>query len=158
MIICFNCPPRTKQALDTLIEHDQYRDYAEAISAAVMNLVVLQGELSSTGVVVIDSDEPNPSDTIMRSVKNKGRLQEPYRRFDSLKDESSKLPALRTERSVHIPNLFRLGSVCDLPPQLASLPEDNQSSEEEVTLDRWIFGQYNKLLPAKASVRALKNL
>jgi len=41
---------------------------------------------------------------------------------------------------------------------LASPPGDVWILRQEVPLERWIFGQYNKLLPAKASCRALVHL
>ena len=41
---------------------------------------------------------------------------------------------------------------------LASLPDDVWAHGASVPLDRWVFGQYNKLLPAKVSGRALARL
>jgi hypothetical protein len=40
----------------------------------------------------------------------------------------------------------------------APLPNDTFVTGQEVPVDRWIFGQHNKLLPAKATCRALANL
>jgi hypothetical protein len=40
----------------------------------------------------------------------------------------------------------------------AALPNDAFTRGQRITVDRWIFGQHNKLLPLKASIRALANL
>jgi Arc/MetJ-type ribon-helix-helix transcriptional regulator len=61
---------------------------------------------------------------------------------------SPSLPAVSTGLE-----LSRLGGSppCPLP---GAVPED-LSSEQPITVDHWIFGQYNRLLPAKVSLRAL---
>jgi hypothetical protein len=41
------------------------------------------------------------------------------------------------------------------PGTTAPLPADEFAIAKEVPLERWVFGQYNRLLPAKASCRAL---
>jgi hypothetical protein len=38
------------------------------------------------------------------------------------------------------------------------MPDDIWAVGQEIPLDRWVFGQYNRLLPAKASCRALAHL
>jgi hypothetical protein len=38
------------------------------------------------------------------------------------------------------------------------LPTDSFATGQEVSVDQWIFGQHNKLLPVKATCRALANL
>jgi hypothetical protein len=39
-----------------------------------------------------------------------------------------------------------------------SFPNDSFAVGQDVPVDRWIFGQHNKLLPVKATCRALANL
>jgi len=63
-----------------------------------------------------------------------------------------------TNMSIVVPELFLLAGLSDLHPQVASLPADVWVEGQEIPLDRWLFGQYNKLLPAKASCRALAHL
>jgi hypothetical protein len=58
---------------------------------------------------------------------------------------------------VRIPELFESEGLDRLtPPKLEIPPIENTT--ETFTLDRWVFGQYNKLLPAKANCRALIRL
>jgi hypothetical protein len=54
--------------------------------------------------------------------------------------------------------VFRLDGISGSPPSLADLPDDIWAIRQEIPLDRWFFGQYNRLLPAKASCRALAHL
>lgn len=159
MIVCFECAPRTKLLLDSLLGSGQYRDYSEVISLALDNLSVLQNELSSKGVLTLESENelmslhtrsgtdpvPKQSDTLPRSNKR-----------DSEKIDLQP-EALLTEGSASIPSLFLLDGIGDLS-SLASLPEDVWTMKQEVPLERWIFGQYNKFLPAKVSCRALAHL
>lgn len=59
--------------------------------------------------------------------------------------------------SVHsVPSVFRLPSGSEL--KVAALPGDDFAIGHDVPVDRWIFGQHNKLLPVKASCRALANI
>lgn len=160
MIICFECTPRTKILLDSLLDSGQYRDYSELISLALDNLSVLQNELSSKGALTFESenelkslptrlrtdDEPKQSDALPPS--NKQRSEKTY-----LQSE-----ALLTEGLASIPNLFLLDGIGELSSSLASPPPDVWTMKQEVPLERWIFGQYNKFLPAKVSCRALAHL
>jgi hypothetical protein len=59
---------------------------------------------------------------------------------------------------MRIPDLFLLdGKVSSSIPVIRQ-PADLWARGQDIPLERWIFGQYNKLLPAKASCRALANL
>jgi hypothetical protein len=57
-----------------------------------------------------------------------------------------------------IPKIFLLDRDNKVEVDLAPLPNDAFVAGMEITADRWIFGQHNKLLPVKANVRALLNL
>lgn len=59
--------------------------------------------------------------------------------------------------SVHsVSSVFRLPSGGE--PKFAALPSDDFAIGDEIPVDRWIFGQHNKLLPVKATCRALANI
>jgi hypothetical protein len=59
--------------------------------------------------------------------------------------------------SVHsVPSVFRLPSGGE--PKFAIPPGDDFTIGQDIPVDRWIFGQHNKLLPVKASCRALANI
>lgn len=147
MIVCFNCSTETKRALDFLIESGQYKDYNEAISLAIKNLAILQEEVLKSGGVVIGADtEANPranERTVSYSAQGLGT---PSQEFNL------------TAESPVVPAIFHLDGLTDSPPHFAELPDDIWAIGQEIPTSRWVFGQYNRLLPAKASCRALARL
>lgn len=158
MIICFECSPRIKTLLDSIVESEQYEDYSEAIASAVENLSVLQGELSRKGALVIGAEEsqPTPARSRVKSVKAKKAVRGSKKA--NTDKGTSRSNAFLASDSTHIPEPFLLDGIGESPASPASLPNDDWTKGQEVSLDRWIFGQYNKLLPAKASCRALAHL
>jgi hypothetical protein len=69
-------------------------------------------------------------------------------------------PASSSPRMVTaVPALFRIEGFPQEPPAgLAELPGDMWAPGQVIPLDRWVLGQFNRLLPAKANVRALMHL
>ena len=159
MIVCFECAPRTKILLDSLMESEQYRDYSEVISLAVGNLNVLQNELSSKGVLTLESESELIS--LQTRLRTDHVQDQNYELLDSKNQDSKRTEpqseAISKESSASIPGLFLLDGIDELA-SLASPPADVWTVKQEVPLERWIFGQYNKFLPAKVSCRALAHL
>lgn len=160
MIVCFECAPRTKTLLDSLLDSGQYRNYSEVISLALDNLSVLQNELSSKDVLTLESQNELVSlhtrlGTDQASKQN-DRLSVPNEQENERTDPQPE--ALSTENSASVPSLFMLDGIDDLSSSLASPPADVWTVKQEVPMERWIFGQYNKFLPAKVSCRALTHL
>ncbi len=151
MIICFNCSPETKEYLDSVLESGQYKDYGEAISFAVMNLAVIQGEVVKTGSVVMGSDAQSTSSPYQMAVPTKRASDTPG---PGKTHENPRAAA----KSLSVPAVFHLDFLADSPPPFAEPPDDIWAIGQEIPLDRWVFGQYNKLLPAKASCRALAHM
>jgi hypothetical protein len=144
MIICFNCSREMKKTLDYLLESGQYKDYAEVISSAVENLAILQGELAHQGAIVIETVD---SGTVqITSPPNKPT------------EENSRLIVSATDKVFRLPEIFLMKGIENPPTTFAPLPNDNWNSGQDIPLDRWVFGQYNKLLPAKVNCRALAHL
>lgn len=56
---------------------------------------------------------------------------------------------------VSIPDIFRSPELHEPTSDFAPMANDSFTVGQTVPTDRWIFGQHNKLLPLKASVRAL---
>jgi hypothetical protein len=147
MIVCFNCSSKTKRTLDSLLESGHYRDYSEVISLAISNLAVLQDEVAKSGGLVIGTE-------------TKASL-EPDKDSDQCNGQTARQPIQKRNRKaepVRIPTIFQLDGFTDSPPILADFPDDIWTIGQEIPLDRWVFGQYNRLLPAKASCRALAHL
>lgn len=144
MIICFNCQEETKMLLDALVDDGHYRDYAEAIAGAVANLHVLQREIGDAGAIVVDAN---------------GNADRHGANEKAERDTGGPSPA--TAARAHgdgVPDVFRLGDLGDRPDRLADAPLDGRATGGAIPLDQWLFGQYNKLFPAKASCRALARL
>ena len=141
MIICFNCNDKVKSIIDTLIKTGQYSDYAGAIQAALENLVLLHEQLDGKSHIILDN---NSKETESIS---------PFYSFAS----SRSFPQ-HEQKSFMVPEAFR-SPECDTDSFLhVSEPEDNYNRGQAIAIDKWIFGQYNTLLPAKTSCRALAHL
>jgi hypothetical protein len=158
MIICFNCSAETKKLLDSLLETGQYSDYAEAISVAVANQVILQGQIQDNGALVINENGSSVSQ-LVNLPSPSGREKEEVLGVppSSSKLKKSNFKSLLIKQAIEIPSIFHLNglNVKKVPASVASLPSDFWVNGQTVPLDRWLFGQYNKLLPAKANCRAL---
>lgn len=148
MIVCFNCDRETKKTLDLLIEKGKYNDYAEVISVAVSNLAILESEIGEKGVAIFTDNSAKIHDSSTQRSKQKP-MAEARMRYSHRK----------TGDSLGIPSIFSLKPDLEALSYVPSkLPLDYWRPNQEVPLDRWLFGQYNKLLPVKASSRALANL
>jgi len=170
MIICFNCSSDTKTSLDDLMATGQYKDYSEAISAGVANQLLLHGQIGEDGTLVLggsvttsvgrqDSGPSSAATPGSRRRKPRGRSRRPsggLARRRTIPDAvSHELDGERGE----VPDIFRLDGIRSSRPRRFADPLDDQWVEgQDVPLDQWIFGQFNKLLPAKASCRALAQL
>ena len=155
MIVCFECSPRTKSLLDSMVTSEQYRDYSEAISLALDNLNVLQNELSGRESLVIEPAK------VLRSLNSHSENVKVSKdqRLQRMSERSRKqLPTTPLKNiPIKIPSIFLLDDLKE-PLSFASPPGDVWVPGQEVPLERWIFGQYNKLLPTKVSCRALAHL
>src|SRR5207249_3298847 len=72
-------------------------------------------------------------------------------------DERTALATNLTSALPRIHEIFRMEELKNPPVSFAIPPTDPWSSKT-VPIEKWILGQYNRLLPAKASCRALANL
>lgn len=160
MIICFKCSQRTKTLLDRIVESEQYLDYGDAISSAVENLVAIQEELLTSKTLVIQHDGHTALTDELREQTNQ-LFPSPAddRRGQSIEfDQHAKRAVDASERSIRVPDLFTLNVQAASSIPVTVQPTDTWGKGQNVPLERWMFGQYNKLLPAKASCRALANL
>ncbi len=131
MIVCFECPDALKRDLDKLIESGACRDYSEFILLAVSNQMLLHRQIGGSVLVHTASA-----------------------RTDSRPAQNSSQAEMNGGRN----DLFRLPTDKGKKPHLVQGVDDVFDADEIVPPERWIFGQYNRLLPAKATCRALANL
>ena len=145
MVICFDCSIETKQYLDDLVAEGQYRDYSEAIRVAVANQILLHRKVGKDGSVVVRENTP----------RSGGEISMPKRR------QSSQVVGVDyTNRKLieaKIPDIFRIPSISS-DHEFAPISNDAWSESTGVPVEQWVFGQYNKLFPAKASCRAIANI
>jgi hypothetical protein len=165
MIVCFRCTAETRQDLDQLLASGSYRDYADAISAAVRTLLVMEQEVAENGAIVIGGTAAVPNAgaaTPDRPVSDANGLEKASRkpgRNGSPKKLKPAQLAPPIAESPCVPQLFLLeGFPHKEPAGLAELPPDLWSDGQTIPLDRWVLGQYNRLLPAKVNARALVRL
>lgn len=143
MVICFDCDSKTKAALDELLASDQFRDYSEVISTAIANLALLRARIPRSGSAVIADAEQQ------------------LRRVDvGANAQAGVVGAVGASASTEqrVPALFRLDHLPTTPPVFGKIVIERWEREPKIPLNKWIFGQYNKLLPAKATCRALAHL
>lgn len=146
--------------LDSLVESEQYKDYSETITSALENLALLQSELSNKQALIVESKNNSAS---VRSRPKSGKSVEQSKGTQRAKKANAKSKGLGSRASLpntptQVPKIFLLDDIGDEPSSFASLPHDVWAEGQKVPLERWIFGQYNRLLPAKASCRALARL
>jgi Arc/MetJ-type ribon-helix-helix transcriptional regulator len=156
MIICFECSRETKDALDRLVKTGQYKDYSEAISFAIENLSILQGEIAKNGALVIGQSDPVESSVLDPAPTSRHAAKSQLLESHALRRPRTK--GNQSKESVGISEIFLLDRIEGPLPSLAGLPSDVWIHGQNIPIDRWIFGQYNKLLPAKVNCRALAHL
>lgn len=150
MIICFNCGLRTKEIMDKLISDGLYTDYAEIIEVAVSNLSVLEFEVQRRGAISLSRNDP--------VIRDGGSPEyEPAKGTDfQFISGHRDLPS--SEESISIPSLFSLRGIETARYYPINMPDDRWLKGQDVPISRWVFGQYNRLLPAKVNTRALAHL
>lgn len=145
--------------LERLVESEQYNDYAEAISSALENLVVLENELSGKGALIIESRDESVS---LRAQPKSGKASKRGKMAPRIKGVSAKknsqLQTFPRNIPTQVPEIFHSDKSGKPSLSLANPPGDVWAIGQEIPLERWIFGQYNRLLPVKASCRALAHL
>lgn len=144
MIICIEVTQRTKNDLESLLEIGGYRDYSEAVSVAVANQLLLHGSKATQHEIVIE-----------RTSKQEAR-KTPRPKLD-VGVPANAAPASPGPVKA-VPDMFVALDKGAKPTSFAPFPNDLFAIGQEVPADRWIFGQHNKLLPVKATCRALARL
>ncbi|HEY1580522.1 MAG TPA: hypothetical protein VGF82_25960 [Terracidiphilus sp.] len=143
MVICIEIEQRTKNELDHLLKVGDYKDYSQAVAIAISNQVLLQRQVAPTGNSLIVAGDASP--------QGKGN-------FQSRLDEAPPKQDMAEATTTSIPAIFLLPTQKLTNCEAAPLPNDVFVAGQEVPVDRWIFGQHNKILPVKASCRALAAL
>jgi Arc/MetJ-type ribon-helix-helix transcriptional regulator len=142
MVICVEIDAKTKEDLDKLVLQGGFQSYSEAIAVALKNQLLLQRQVGESKSVVIGAEQDG--DRISKAPTTGPR------RLKSEADGRS-LP-------LEVPSLFALSTTPNLGLIPSPIPDRDENNSISVTVDRWIFGQFNRLLPAKANCRGLAAL
>lgn len=137
IVICVELSERSKTELDQLVAQGNYKNYSEAASVAIANQVILQRRAAGSGAFVLGPESVDPSSP------------------RETKPPMASSPTPLSKRLVAVPQGFTLSVAAECQSEPAELPDDVFSRGSKVSVDRWFFGQHNKLLPVKASCRAL---
>lgn len=139
MIICFDCSSVTKAELDELLQSGDW-NLNEIITVAIGNLAVLHRRVGRGGALVLDGTEASADGV-------------------SASGDDSSVGVQRSEgmgtKSAVAQDLL---PPTEPPSRFASLPDDKWGKGQPVPIDRWVFGQYNRLLPAKVNCRILAHM
>lgn len=142
MVICFDATSEAKRALDALLATGQFQDTSEAVSMALVNYEVLQRSVSRGASTV------QPQSTSSRAEKSRPVAHSGF----------TSASAKPTSLGPQVPELLFLNSSNADGIKLASLSHPDADSPTDLPPAKWLFGQYNKFLPAKVSCRGLLNL
>jgi hypothetical protein len=134
MVICFECSRETKDLLDRLRARSDARDYGELIHHAISAYELLVNEVGDSGSLVLGGDHV-PRSVAVPGAKGSHRSQPTVSAVQKIPSTFS----LPSERRDGVP----------LQPAEIAWP---------VPAEGWLFGQLNRILPVKASCRAVANL
>ena len=132
MVICFEISERTKKELDQLLDSGDFSDYSEVVTVAVANQLVLQEQSSSSESTMIDRAAGTVTSRLAKVV--------------------------RPKREMGVPSFFTRNVIAESNIRPIAPSGDVFVVGEAVPVDRWIFGQHNKLFTVKASCRGLARL
>jgi hypothetical protein len=145
MVICFNIDSGAKIALDNLVNSGLYRDVSEAICVSLINYDVIQREAQHDGRVEISrADLFDDKSPLVHGTNARPPTLRPTKAE----------PAVRGQT---IPDIFRFPKNAVTTDQFPPTAEDPRKTEV-IGPKHWLFGQYNKLLPVKVTLRGLLNL
>jgi hypothetical protein len=136
MLLYIRIDERLKGQVDKLVESGKYDSFNSAALAALQNLVVAEEDSSSIASAIVKQESqavaPAPTDT-----------------------RKSTPPQTRTA----LPNFLILPKNLKFPQKLiAPFPADLFQHGQRVPIERWIFGQQNRVLPLKINARVFIRL
>ena len=161
VVICFSAPPDVRRHLEDLVATGDYTDFSDVLSTAVRNLAVLHADLADRRAIVVDGErvvskvEPGSRHATRRSAT---RPQHKRKGATPPIPTSSVSKVAPPPADVAKPALLERMDFHPQAEHIAPFPDDLWGPTQQVPVDRWLFGQYNRLLPAKAAIRALANI
>lgn len=173
MIISFRCPPKLKEQIDGLITEGLYPDFSSFCVAAIENQLLLEeaaGAKETGKEIGVNSKRSLKGGLFPRESSKKKPPLGHRANVDVVKSSAPSDLSLAIDEHLPItenrkpevdndspiPLDLRLARLNGKPPfALPSMLADVFQADQIVPIERWLFGQYNRLLPAKVSIRAL---
>jgi len=155
MILSFRCSPTLKQKIDSLIEKGLYPDFSAFCEVALENQLLLE-ESGSEGRASVSPQQSAPHNKPGGSATPRKNVVAPLVRPKMIESAPTKSTLTVQATTDGLPeDLLRDRTDGNAPFALPDPSPDLFGAGQGVPVDRWLFGQYNRLLPAKVSVRAL---
>jgi Arc/MetJ-type ribon-helix-helix transcriptional regulator len=173
MLAYFNLKRENKRRLDEMVEGGRFENYGEAINAAIEHLHQLDKQVQrNKGLLIVGEEDGNEKSGISSSVSGEPtdetsveldggteemgdeRLERPSQRRLVQADEGTR--ALHLDPA-SIPDLMERPSPEQKPSSDLAAPPTEETLKGPVAPKNWIFGQFNRFLPLKATARVLSN-
>jgi hypothetical protein len=155
MLLTFRCPPDVKERVNELIKSGLYPDFSAFCLAAIENQLLLEETHAKHEGMAESQESQEEIRTPKIPAGDAQRLSSLglAERLQLLLPRDSDLALGKGESIRQELALERLDA--EPPLQLPAGHSDLFKTGEWVPIDRWLFGQYNRLLPAKIAMRAL---
>lgn len=157
MIISFRCQPELKKRIDGVIGRGLYADMSSFCETAVENQLLLEKE-GHAQQKITERSSRRPSSQ-KDGAKRRSQKKQPGLGDDSGVSggtEEKTSDSLEGYAGGNVPDELQRRNL----PQRCPFEVDHRFADiyhkgDSVPIDRWLFGQYNRMLPAKVSCRAL---
>jgi Arc/MetJ-type ribon-helix-helix transcriptional regulator len=152
MIISFRCPPRLQEKIEKLIESGSYQDLSSFCTAAIENLLLLEEHMPQSQGERVPTKQPKTAPARRPKDRVAHTAPEPA-------GSPNMTPSEARANDLAFPvELAAFDQNSKLPFTLPVAVADLFKVNDRVPVDRWLFGQYNRIFPAKVTLRALSNV
>lgn len=154
MIVSFRCTPDLKDRVDELVQSGVYDDFSTFCVAAIENQLLLEAEHADGEGVATKLPSKRRARPTARSAAGSASA------LAMLELASPSSPGGRPNdeavTEIGVPSLLKRDRLNEKPPfMLPAMFADVFDGADRVPVDRWLFGQYNRIFPVKVSTRAL---
>ena len=148
MLLYVRISEALKAKVDELVARGHYSDLSAAVSVALENLILAEQEHADSAKPL--AHRGNIQDEVPTPAAGKAPTSQFIEQRSHARTEKAHLPT---------PSIFNWSQPPTISDKLiAPVPADLFRSGQEVPVERWIFGQQNRALPAKVNSRLLITL
>jgi hypothetical protein len=156
MILSFRCSPTLKQRLDRILAKGLYPDFSAFCEVALENQLLLEENATEGHGPALREQVDGKKSRRERGAQDRGTKPS-----GPVTETKQNVPAMavvtmQSEGTIGVPQELLLNQIARKAPFALPDPSpDLFGPNETIPVDRWLFGQYNRLLPAKISIRGL---